>query len=165
MNFWQLWSCMLDGRGTSGTFDTHIEIWYFYHMSFIICHIWHNCQICRIKTISYDIYVKIIYANMGVKSYVRTSTMQPVAPKLSKVHFNILNLKNKIWSDFLCIFRNFLCIFDVIFSSTNILKIIHGPHQCKHVHTKAYMDTSIAYIDTLSTYMDTHRAQMDTISA
>ena len=67
---------------------------------------------------------KITYVNMGVKSSVRTSTIQPAAPKLSKVHFNILNLKNKIWSDFLCIFWNFLCIFDVIFSSTKILKII-----------------------------------------
>ena len=38
---------------------------------------------------------KIIYANMGVKSSVRTSTIQPAAPKLSKVHFDILNLKNK----------------------------------------------------------------------
>ena len=67
---------------------------------------------------------RIIYANMGVKSCVRTSTIQPAAPKLSKVHFNILNLKNEIWSNFLCIFWKFLCIFDVIFSSTNILKLI-----------------------------------------
>ena len=36
---------------------------------------------------------------MGVKSSVRTSTIQPAAPKLSKVNFNILNLKNikKFW--------------------------------------------------------------------
>ena len=32
---------------------------------------------------------------MGVKISVSTSTMQPPAPKLSEVHFNILNLKNK----------------------------------------------------------------------
>ena len=38
---------------------------------------------------------KIIYANMGVKSSVRTFTIQPAAPKLSKVHIDILNLKNK----------------------------------------------------------------------
>ena len=37
---------------------------------------------------------KLIYANMGVKSFIRTSTIQPAAP-LSKVHDNILNLKNK----------------------------------------------------------------------
>ena len=42
------------------------------------------------------------------------STTQPAAPKLSKVHFNILDLKNKIWSKKIW---NFLCIFDVIFSS------------------------------------------------
>ena len=58
---------------------------------------------------------KIIYANMGVKSSVRTSTIQPAARKLSKIHLNILIIKNKIWSDFLCIFWNFLCISDVIF--------------------------------------------------
>ena len=32
---------------------------------------------------------------MGVKISVSTSTMQPPAPKISEVHFNILNLKNK----------------------------------------------------------------------
>ena len=37
----------------------------------------------------------IIYANMGVKSFVKTSTIQPVAPILFKVHFDILNLKDK----------------------------------------------------------------------
>ena len=60
---------------------------------------------------------------MGVKSSIRTSSIKPAAPKLSKVHFNKLN-KKKIWSDFLCIFGNFLCIFYVIFSSTKIMKII-----------------------------------------
>ena len=49
-------------------------------------------------------YDKITYVNMGVKIFVRTSTMQPPAPNLSKVHFNILNLKNKKGSNFLCIF-------------------------------------------------------------
>ena len=32
-------------------------------------------------------YDKIPYVNRGVKSSVRTSTIQPAAPKLSKVHF------------------------------------------------------------------------------
>ena len=59
---------------------------------------------------------RIIYANMGVKSSVRTSTIQPAAPKLSKVHLNILKLKTKKWSDFLCIFWNFLCISNVIWA-------------------------------------------------
>ena len=44
---------------------------------------------------------KIPYVNIGVKIYGNTSTMQHPAPKLSKVHFNILNLKNKTLSDFL----------------------------------------------------------------
>ena len=47
---------------------------------------------------------KITYVNMGVKISVSTSTMQPPAPKLSEVHFNILNLKNTKWSNFHCIF-------------------------------------------------------------
>ena len=53
---------------------------------------------------------KMIYANMVVKSYVKTSTFQLAAPKLSNVNFDILNLKNKKWSNFLCILWNFLCI-------------------------------------------------------
>ena len=53
-------------------------------------------------------------SNMGVKSYVRTSTIQNAAPKLSKVNFDVLNLKNKKWFDFLCIFWNFLCIYNVL---------------------------------------------------
>ena len=36
--------------------------------------------------------------------------MQPPAPKLSKVHLNILNLKNMNKANFLCIFWNLLCI-------------------------------------------------------
>ena len=43
--------------------------------------------------------IKIPYANMGVNISVSTSTMQTPAPKLSKVHFDISNLKNKNWSD------------------------------------------------------------------
>ena len=54
---------------------------------------------------------KIINANMGVKSSVRTSTIQPAVLMLLKVHFDILNLKDKKWSDFNCIFWNFFCIF------------------------------------------------------
>ena len=46
----------------------------------------------------------------GVKSFVKTSTIQPAAPKLLNVHFDNLNLKNKKWSNFLRIFWNFLCI-------------------------------------------------------
>jgi hypothetical protein len=38
---------------------------------------------------------RIIYANMGVKSSVRTSTIQHAASKLVKVRFNIFNLKMK----------------------------------------------------------------------
>ena len=68
---------------------------------------------------SYMTYEKKV--NMGS---VRTSTVKAAPPRLSKVHFNILNLKNEIWSNFLCIFLNFLCISDVIFSLTNILKFI-----------------------------------------
>ena len=56
---------------------------------------------------------KIIYANMGVKSFVKTSTIQPAAPKLFTVHFDILNLKNlkmKIllifWVDVITIYIN-----------------------------------------------------------
>ena len=59
---------------------------------------------------------KIIYANMGVKSFVKTSTIQPAAPKLLKVHFDIINLKNSKWSNFLCIFGYFLCIFHVLWA-------------------------------------------------
>ena len=42
-------------------------------------------------TVTYD----IIYANMGVKSFVKTSTIQPAAPKLLKVQFDISNLTHK----------------------------------------------------------------------
>ena len=38
---------------------------------------------------------KIIYDNMGVKSFVKTSTIQHPAPKLSKVHLNTLHLEYK----------------------------------------------------------------------
>jgi hypothetical protein len=38
---------------------------------------------------------------MGVKSSVSTFTIQPPAPNLSEVHFYILNLKNRKWSNFL----------------------------------------------------------------
>jgi hypothetical protein len=38
---------------------------------------------------------KIIYANMGEKSFCETSTIQPTTPKLFKVHFDIFNLKNE----------------------------------------------------------------------
>ena len=46
-------------------------------------------------TVTYDIYVKIIFANIGVKLFVRTSTIQPAALKLLKVHIDILFLKTK----------------------------------------------------------------------
>jgi hypothetical protein len=52
-------------------------------------------------------------------SKVLTFTMQPPVPKLSKVHFDILNLKSKRWSNFPCIFGNFLCIFSPIFAHLN----------------------------------------------
>ena len=55
---------------------------------------------------------KLPYVNMGVKISFNTSTMQPPASTLSKVHYNILKLKNKKWSNFFCIFWNFLCIFE-----------------------------------------------------
>ena len=58
MNFWQLWSCRLDCRVPNRTFDTHTDLWYFCHMSLMIYHIWQECQICHIMTITYDIYVK-----------------------------------------------------------------------------------------------------------
>ena len=38
---------------------------------------------------------KKIYANMGVKSSVMTSTIQPAALKLSKLHFDTLKVKYK----------------------------------------------------------------------
>ena len=39
-------------------------------------------------TVTYKKYMsKIIYANMGVKSFVKTS----------EIHFDILNLRNKEW--------------------------------------------------------------------
>ena len=42
-------------------------------------------EIYVIYDISYMTYDKIPYVNMGVESSVMTSTMQPPAPKLSKV--------------------------------------------------------------------------------
>jgi hypothetical protein len=38
---------------------------------------------------------KMTYINMGIKISVSTYTMQSPASKLSEVHFNILDLKNK----------------------------------------------------------------------
>ena len=57
---------------------------------------------------------KIIYANMDVNSFFKTSTIQLAALKLLNVHFDIFNTKMKKMSNFFCIFRNFLCIFHVL---------------------------------------------------
>ena len=58
---------------------------------------------------------KITYVNMGVKLSVSTFKMQPPASKLSEVYFNILNLKNKKWSNFLCIFWIISFVFPICF--------------------------------------------------
>ena len=82
---------------------------------FVICHL--SCVIYDIN-VKYVIYwrwhmtymSKMIYANMGVKSYVRTiqSNLQ-----LQSCQRFIKDIK---WSDFLCIFRNFLFIFHVLWA-------------------------------------------------
>jgi hypothetical protein len=108
------WSWGRHCRGTNGNLNNHLHILYVCHMSFIICYIWHKCQICHIWR-WHMTYMSKYYKYMGVKSFVKTSTIQPAAPKLFKVHFDILNLKNKKWSNFLCIFWNFRCFFHVLF--------------------------------------------------
>ena len=64
---------------------------------------------------------KIPYVVMGVKISISTSTMQHPAPKLSKVHLNILNLKNKNKANFLCILWNLLLYFQC---ALGLMKII-----------------------------------------
>jgi hypothetical protein len=51
---------------------------------------------------------------MGVKSFIKTSTIQPAAPTLFKGHFDILNLKNKKWSNFTC-FSGISFVFSMCF--------------------------------------------------
>ena len=67
---------------------------------------------------------KIIYANLGVKSSVRTSTIQRAALKLSKVYFDTFKVKYKKLSDFLCIFKNVM--YDVMYFQLafGLMKII-----------------------------------------
>ena len=36
LNFWQFWCCRLDCRGPNVTFDTHIGIYYFWHIYHIL---------------------------------------------------------------------------------------------------------------------------------
>jgi hypothetical protein len=98
---------------TSYTFDTHIGIYYFWHICLVS-----PSNMTYLTFMSYwrwhmKYMSKVIYANMVVKSSVGTSTIRPAAPKMSKVHFNILNLKYEKNSNFLCIFWNILCIFHV----------------------------------------------------
>ena len=47
---------------------------------------------------------KKLYANMGVKISVWTSTIQPQDLNNQNISWNALNLKNIQWFDFLCIF-------------------------------------------------------------
>ena len=77
---------------------------------------------------------KIPYVNMGVKSSVKTSTMQPPSSKLSKVHLNIFNIKSKKLSDFLCIFWNFLCILNVLCGDSKQCRKTLKMHKC-HYYT------------------------------
>ena len=58
---------------------TQIGIYYFWHIYMTYLYIY----------VIYDIWK---YVNMGVKSCIRTSTIQATATKLSNVHFNILNV-------------------------------------------------------------------------
>ena len=58
---------------------------------------------------------KITYINMGVKISVSTSTMQPPAPKISEVHFNIFDLKNKKMVQFPLYFLKFPLYFQCVF--------------------------------------------------
>ena len=64
---------------------------------------------------------KILVEEKMTSKVQRTSTIQPAAPKeLSKVHFNILNLKDEIWPDFLCIFWKIL---KIIFLTTKYVSV------------------------------------------
>jgi hypothetical protein len=78
----------------------------------------------------------IIYANIGVKSFIKTYTIQPAAPKLLQVHFDILNLKNvsphnreNIPDNLCCVMNhNFLLLnseYDGIHHSTIVVKNIY----------------------------------------
>ena len=52
MNFWQLWSCRLDWRGPNETFDTHIGIYYFWHICYMISSLYDIFDIYVIYDIS-----------------------------------------------------------------------------------------------------------------
>ena len=82
----------------------YIGIYYFWHICHMLlslydinirhlCHIWHM--------------TKIPYVNMVVKIVVSSYTIQPPAPKLSNVHFNILNIKYKKIAQFPLYFMEF----------------------------------------------------------
>jgi hypothetical protein len=96
MNFWQLLSWGLHCRGTYSNFDTNIDILLILSCKFIIWHIWHKFQICHIWQWHMTYMSKVIYANIGLKRFVKISTIQPAAPKLFKVHFDTLNLKKMV---------------------------------------------------------------------
>ena len=67
---------------------------------------WQMSILCHLKLTNVIMFVRISVMN---------STIQPPAPKLSKVHFNILKLKNNPWPNFLstsCLFIHW-CIIKV----------------------------------------------------
>ena len=121
----QLLSFRLDCRGSKckGTLSS-LLMYSFYvisHLSFMICHIWHKLQCSNMR---YNDDKMLIYmSKICVKSSV---TSQRAAPKLAKVHFDILNLKRWKRSDIL--FWNILCNFDkkVLYCKFLILMNIFG---------------------------------------
>ena len=73
-----------------------------------LCHIWHIWHIWHTWHLAYDIYK---YVNMGLKRSVRASGIQPTILNILQNYFYGQKLKYPDSSYFLCIFKNFLCIF------------------------------------------------------
>ena len=106
MNFRKLWSEVFIVEVLTGILTYLIFSYVVSHMLYIIQISNNSYNEGNMSNNSYNegTMSKIIYANLGVKSSVRTSTIQRAALKLSKVYFDTFKVKYKKLSDFLCMF-------------------------------------------------------------
>ena len=86
------------------------------HHTCQICHIWHIWHFWHLWHLAFDIHT---YVNMGVKRSVRTSGMQPIILNILHKYLLGQKLKYPFFWFFLCIFKNFLCIFEVAWGTLN----------------------------------------------
>ena len=97
-----------------------------------------------IYDLSYMTYETNTICQYGCQKFCYDLNNETSTSKLSKVHFNILNLKSKKLSDFLYIFWNFLCILNLLCGDSKQCRKTLKIH--KYLYYTIYPDTFLFHI-------------------